>query len=161
MYYMRNRSKLERARELILDIKKEYNLTSEDLKKLVEEISFPVEIFNERLTVFEAVVKYLKEEKNLSLHNIAKFLKRDERNIWGVYNNSIKKYQKRLIIKETEIEIPVSVFNNKLSALECIVQYLHDNLKLKFSQIAILLHRDQRTIWTSYSRAKEKHAKQR
>jgi len=161
MYYMKDRNKIEKARELLLYIKKKYNLTTDELKNLIEEVSFPAEIFNDKITVLESVVKYLREEKNFSLHNISNFLKRDERNIWGIYNKSSKKYPKRFIVKESEFEIPISIFDSKLSALESLAVYLHDKLNLKFSQIAILLHRDQRTIWTSYSRAKEKYAKQR
>ena len=158
---MKERKELVKVKELILDIKRKYNLTSDDLRGLIEEISLPIEIFNEKLTVLESVVKYLKEEKGISLHNIADLTKRDERNVWGIYDKSNKKYPKRFIIKKSELEIPISIFESELSALESIVYYIHDKLNLKFSQIAILLHRDQRTIWTSYSRAKEKYAKQR
>jgi hypothetical protein len=163
MYHsaMRNKNGLEKARELLLDIKKKYNLTFDDLKSLIEDVSFPVEIFNKKLTVLESIVKYLKEEKSFSLHKISNLVKRDERNIWWIYNKARKKYPKKFIIKEVKLWIPVSVFNTELSALECVVYYLHDKLNLKFSQIAGFLSRDQRTIWTSYSRAREKYAKQR
>ena len=158
---MGNKNRLEKARELLLDIKRKYNLTFNDLKELTEEISFPVKIFNDELTVLESIVKYLREEKNLSFHNIANFLKRDERNIWGIYNKTKKKYSKKFVVEKSELEIPVSIFNDKLSALESLVYYLHDELNLKFSQIAKLIHRDQRTIWVSYSRARKKYVKQK
>ena len=158
---MGNKNRLEKARELLLDIKRKYNLTFNDLKELTEEISFPVKIFNDELTVLESIVKYLREEKNLSFHNIANFLKRDERNIWGIYNKTKKKYSKKFVVEKSELEIPVSIFDHKLSALESLVYYLHDELNLKFSQIAKLIHRDQRTIWTSYSRARKKYVKQK
>lgn len=52
----------------------------------------PTEIFqNGNLSILESLVKYLKESSNLSLTEIALILKRDPRNIWKVYNNSIKK----------------------------------------------------------------------
>ena len=45
---------------------------------------------------------------------------------------------------------------NNLSILESIVRYLKDIRNLKFSHIAIFLNRDQRNIWTLYSRSKKK-----
>jgi len=58
--------------------------------------------------------------------------------------------------KEEEIAIPVSIFNEKLGMLESASLYLKDELKLSFGQIAKLLERDYKTIWTSYSKAKKK-----
>jgi hypothetical protein len=52
----------------------------------------PVSIFNKpKLSPFEAIVKYLKEEKGLNYHKIGEILNRDERNIWTVYNRVKKK----------------------------------------------------------------------
>ena len=56
--------------------------------------------------------------------------------------------------------IPVSVFQDrKVSALEAIVFYLVEVKKLTKHQIANLINRDYRTIWTVYSRANKKHVK--
>ena len=46
---------------------------------------------NNELTIFEALVKYLKEEKSFNFHEISLLLNRDERNIWTVYKNTLKK----------------------------------------------------------------------
>ena len=46
---------------------------------------------NTKLTIFEAFVKYLKEEKGLTYHQIGLLLGRNERNIWTVYNRGKKK----------------------------------------------------------------------
>ena len=52
----------------------------------------PVSIFRkEKLSPFEAIVKYLKEEKKLNYHQIGALLNRDERNIWTVYSRARKK----------------------------------------------------------------------
>jgi predicted DNA-binding protein (UPF0251 family) len=40
--------------------------------------------------------------------------------------------------------------------LEAIVCYLKEILRLRFSEIAELLNRDQRTIWVTYANAKKK-----
>ena len=56
-------------------------------------VNIPSYIFKDRkLSVLEAIVKYLKEERQLSYHEIAVLLKRDDRTIWTVYNRVKKKY---------------------------------------------------------------------
>ena len=44
-----------------------------------------------KLTVFEALVRHLKDDLDMSFHEIGNLLDRDERNIWTVYNRSKKK----------------------------------------------------------------------
>ena len=61
-------------------------------KILENEQLIPVSIFKKpRLSPFEAIVKYLKEEEKLTYRQIGKLLNRDERNIWTVYNRAKKK----------------------------------------------------------------------
>jgi len=58
---------------------------------------------------------------------------------------------------KTEISLPLSMFKDRrVGMLEQTVVYLKDSEELKFSQIAKLLNRDQRTIWVTYHKAKEK-----
>jgi len=55
--------------------------------------------------------------------------------------------------------IPTSIFHDReLSFAETIIEYLHEQQKLKFSEIAALLNRDERNIWTLYRRANEKRS---
>jgi len=54
-----------------------------------------------------------------------------------------------------ETSIPLSIIKNN-SSLEAIVLYLKDVSKMRYSQIAQLLNRDQRTIWVTYANAKKK-----
>jgi hypothetical protein len=55
------------------------------------------------------------------------------------------------------INIPTFVFKDRdLAALEAVVVYLKDSLGYNYAQIAKLLNRDDRTIWTTYKRAKQK-----
>ncbi|HLC58046.1 MAG TPA: hypothetical protein VJH95_05715 [Candidatus Nanoarchaeia archaeon] len=57
--------------------------------------------------------------------------------------------------------IPISIFNTKeLSSLEAISKYLHEELHLKFSQIAQLTNRNPRTVWSAYQSSKTKHPSQ-
>ena len=67
-----------------------------------------------------------------------------------------------MYIKEDarSIVIPSSIFQDRdLSVLEAIVEYFKEKKKMKYSQIARLLNRNDRTIWTAYKRAKEKRLK--
>jgi predicted transcriptional regulator len=55
------------------------------------------------------------------------------------------------------IDIPSFVFKDRtLSVLEVMVEYLKDNKGMKFHEIALIINRDDRTVWTVYRRAKLK-----
>jgi hypothetical protein len=62
-------------------------------------------------------------------------------------------------IKELSPEIPISIFNKKLSSLETIVKYLKENLGLTYHDIALLTGRDERNIWHTYNESLKKHNK--
>ena len=56
-----------------------------------------------------------------------------------------------------EVLISSSVFKDRsVSVLEVLVEYLKDKKNLSFHQIAMLLNRNDRTIWTVYNRTKTK-----
>jgi hypothetical protein len=65
-------------------------------------------------------------------------------------------------LKEDEIEfnetpISTSIFQDRsLSVLESIVRYLKDEKEFTNKEIAQLLNRDERTIWTVYDRVRKK-----
>ncbi len=122
----------------------------------------PVAVLADRqLSVFEAVVAYLKDERKLSYRQIALLTNRNDRTIWTVYSRAGKK---RAVvgreIRETGRKvhsIPISIFQNRKAAvLEAISVYLRDVAGLTYHEIAVLTNRDDRTIWTVYSRAKKK-----
>ena len=145
-------------RELYSRLKLKYDKL-EILSSLDEEIFIPCSIFNKKLSSLEAISKYLFENKNLSLKKISKLLNRSNRNIWNAYNKSKKKFSKKLVVKES-ILLPISILRNlDFTLLENIVCYLKENLELSYHQIAVLLQRDDRTIWTVYQRARKKNAK--
>ena len=55
--------------------------------------------------------------------------------------------------------VPSSIFLDRgLAPLESISEYLKDEKGLTYHEIAVLVGRDDRTIWTCYSRAKKKRA---
>jgi len=59
--------------------------------------------------------------------------------------------------KSEFIDIPVAILQDRnVAILESLAEYLHAEKNMKYSEIAILLNRDQRTIWTVCNRAKKK-----
>lgn len=55
------------------------------------------------------------------------------------------------------VPIPSFIFKDRnIAVLECLVEYLHERHKLTFHEIAQLINRNDRTIWTVYHRAKQK-----
>lgn len=84
---------------------------------------------------------------------------RNKSPIVATYKNSVSKFNKRLDTK-SDFFVPISVFSNlKLSILESIVKYLKEESKLTYHNIAVLLKRDDRTIWTIYNRSLKKYVK--
>jgi hypothetical protein len=65
--------------------------------------------------------------------------------------------QKAVLENPSGIKIPLSVFRDRnVAVLECITEYLKEELDMSYHDIAVLLNRDDRTIWTSYNRTKKK-----
>jgi len=92
----------------------------------------------------------------MSYHEIGELLGRDERTIWTAYKKAKEKQPEPITIKEIEIYLPLPMINNnKFTILESIILYLKEK-GMKYSKIAGLLSRDQRNIWTIYSRAVKK-----
>ena len=120
------------------------------------ELFIPLSIFNKKLSSLEVISKYLFENENLSLKSISNLLNRSNRNIWNSYDRSKKKFPKKLLVKES-ILLPISILKNlDFTLLENIILYLKETLELSYHEIAVLLHRDDRTIWTVYNRLKKK-----
>jgi len=56
--------------------------------------------------------------------------------------------------------IPTMIFKDRrLAVLESIVAYLKENKGMQYHEIAEMLNRDQRTIWTVYQRTLKKRTK--
>ena len=118
----------------------------------------PASIFSTpKLSSLEIIVKYLKEEHDFSYHEIALMLNRNDRTIWATYNNSKKKHLPKLYANQTIFFIPVSIFKQReFGVLELICEYFKDELNFSYHEIAVLVNRNDRTVWTTYSRAKKK-----
>lgn len=55
-----------------------------------------------------------------------------------------------------ELNIPLSVFSTSLPAAEALCQYLIEEKKLSYPEIARLLHRNRKNIWATGQRAKKR-----
>ncbi|MBT3720588.1 hypothetical protein HN789_04690 [archaeon] len=162
---MTNKEKLQDLKKYISSVysKKERSLILSAInnyeKKLVKksEIQIPVSIFSQTLTPFETIVKYLYENHSLNFSKIGKFLGKDRQVIWLTYKRSTQKKIEKFSEKESKYFIPLTnLFSKNLSIAELVVFYLKKNIGLKNIQIASLLKRDSKTIWTHYSRALKK-----
>ncbi len=144
-------------KELLLDEFEEYLKN----KFHTTELQIPISIFDDLLTPFESITKYLKE-RGYGFSEIGKLLKKDRRVIYSTFSRASKKHPSLSKVQEDCIHIPLTYFNiEDLSVAEIIVFYLRENLSLKFSEIAKQLNKDQRNIWTLYHRAKKKRGGQK
>ena len=150
----------EKFKKLYEELKKKYGAAEVISKAEEKDILIPTGIFNKKLSPLEAISKYLRENVKFSNRKIGESLNRSEKTIWQAYNSSKKKYPKQLEIVETKYVIPISkMANRKFSAFESIVDYLKTKFELSYHEIAVLLDRDDRTIWTIHHRAKTKRGK--
>ena len=128
-------------------------------KQITNSVNIPIYIFRDRsLSVLEVMVEYLKDKLKLNYHEIAVLTNRDDRTIWTCYYRAKKKREKTIIEPpKTLVSVPVWVFQDRsLSVLEVLVKYLKEKLEMTYHEIAVLINRDDRTIWTCYNRSKKK-----
>ncbi|MFA5952960.1 MAG: hypothetical protein WC812_00005, partial [Candidatus Pacearchaeota archaeon] len=150
--------------EVILEkLSDKHNILKSEILKILKSseknnYEIPLGIFSRDLGALESVVKYLKENLKMSYKEISEKLNRDERTIWNVYANAIKKSKKVFSFDSNNLEkVPLSIFDNKnLTILESLIIYLKDKRNLKYTEISKLIDRDQRNVWTVYTRAKHK-----
>lgn len=118
----------------------------------------PISAVSDRtLAPLESIALFLKSQ-GLTNHQIAQAIGRDDRTIWTVINRAQKKRIKnqKPFLSVSDINIPLLIFHNReVSALEAIAHFLHD-IGYTYHQIAELLQRDDRTIWTSVKRYETK-----
>jgi hypothetical protein len=141
---------------LIEEIQKKYNITKEELLDLIDENkleSIPAGIFAKNLGGLEAICKYLKENRGMSYVEIARLLNRDQRTIWTAYKKASKKVSERIEINENDTLLPLSYLGNReYTIIESSIIYLKEK-GFRYVEIARLLNRDQRNIWSTYQKA--------
>ncbi len=150
-------NKREMVRTITEKLKEKYKVSKKEILEVIkEELCIPVTIFSKKLGALESITKYMKENLNMNYREIGKELGRNERTIWTAYKKATEKQKGPFEMKKAGIMLPISTFENKeLTVLESVIVCLKER-GLKFSEIAELLERDQRNIWTAYSRAKRK-----
>ncbi len=88
------------------------------------------------------------------------FSKQDKIELISHFVEELKKIHnitEQEIFGKREIHIPAGIFaSDALSSLEAIVKYLKEELKLRFSKIARLINRSNKTIWATYHNAVKK-----
>jgi len=155
-------NKKEAFNFVLEELRKKYELSRTETIEILEEKrnEIPVTIFSKKLGALESLAKYMKENLGMTYHEIAQVTARNDRTIWASYKKALEKQKAPIEIKETTIYIPVSILNNrKLTILEAVIVYLKKK-GLRYSEIiARLLDREQRNVWTIYSRAVKKLAK--
>ena len=146
--------------ETIQTLQKQHQIPPQQIKHLVKEqkiIQLPSYIFTKKLSALESIVKYLKEEKKLSNHEIGQLLNRNDRTIWTTYRNAQQKNKEALQTKKILFTIPLNLFKERtLSILETLVKYLKEQYEMNYHDIGQALERNERTIWTVYQRGKKK-----
>jgi len=133
-----------------------------DTHKIIGKVEFslPSSIFrNRNLSFLESIVVYLKELQRLRYADIARLTNRDRRNIFSLYERACKKLKDKPFIvdeKPPVFYIPISVVQDRsLSIMEIVVEYLL-SLGLRNSEIANLLARSPKTIYTVHARVNAK-----
>ena len=108
---------------------------------------------NRKLGILESVVKYLKEN-DLTYHEIAEILNRNDRTIWATYSKACKKYKEKFQISTESATINPNIFSNRDQApLEALIKHLKDR-GMSLKQISIALNRSYKTIWLTYNKKK-------
>lgn len=148
--------KIELISHFISELRKLHDVTEQEIlgKK---EACIPIHVFgNDSLSSLEAIVKYLKEKLRLKFSKIGKLLNRSSKTIWTTYHNAARKMPSSFDDVPSDVSIPVSTFADRsYSTLESVVGYIKD-LDYSNHEIALMLHLDDRTIWTVYDRVKKK-----
>lgn len=161
----RDSARLDAEKQLLgsLEILRNEGYSEDEILKLIkkQKEGIPVNIFsNDELSCLESITKFLKENKNLTFSEIASLLNRDHRTIWTTYSNAVKKKKELFIVSDSEHYIPFEIFTDRrIGVLENICLYLKNKHNLSYHQIAVLLRRNDRTIWTSYQKARGKTKK--
>ena len=135
------------------------NLANKLLKVTVkEEVKVPLSVFkNDYLSSLETIVKYLRENLLLSFKQIGSLTNRNPIALAVTYRNAKRKLESKFVEEISPYSIPVSILQDRnLSVLENVASYLKDTFGLTYHKVAILLNRNDRTIWTVYQRAKKK-----
>ncbi len=144
---------------ILEELTEKYGVDKEKIKKILTEsteIKIPLSIFNTRLGALESLSLYLKEKRKLRFTEIGSMINRKDKTIWTAYHNA-KNKKIDIFVEQNNLLIPLEALQHKeLTIFESLILYLKDKVGLKYNEIAKQLRRNQRNIWTMYSRASKK-----
>ena len=171
--YSLDKKELKELLESAKKTRSETGLKKDISSQESQELTFPISILStKKISSLEAIVKYLRENKRLSYKKIGLLLHRNSRTLAVTYSVAKRKYPSMFppeidaMIANSENEdtknsitqnnrLPFTIFDNSLSILESICHYLSTQNN-SYSEIARLLSKDPRTIWTVCKRAEKK-----
>lgn len=123
-------------------------------------LSVPASIFSLELSPLQTLVAFLHEVNRQEFKEIAHMINRSYRAVWGAYKQACSDSATTGVVWQNYFDctyyVPVRSFNDKLSISESVVTYLKSTNGLRIADIARLLKKDQRTVWTVENRAKKK-----
>ncbi|MGM5487616.1 MAG: hypothetical protein ACQESG_01575 [Nanobdellota archaeon] len=152
---LKDRSLLPKLKKHLLSLPKEQLVDMLLDMAPEEELGIPLSIFQSRLSVLQALVLYLRDHRDYKNKDIAEMLDRSSQVIWSTYNNARKQGVTLDIEPEPSVPLQACIRKNR-TVLEGIVSYLREERGMRYSEIAPLLNRNERTIWTVYRRAQQK-----
>ncbi|MBT3463435.1 hypothetical protein HN789_05325 [archaeon] len=141
----------------LASLKEKYHLDKEIKASLNDKKEYekylPGSIFNKELGIFESIVKFLHENRNLSFKEISKLTYRSPNNCAVTYKKAKKKYFPKLNSDYIH-KIPIGSFSKNYTCFESVCLFFKESMN--YHEIAVILNRDDRTIWTTYNRAIKK-----
>ena len=105
-------------------------------------------------TKFKIIKFLLSHEAAMSEREIASILKRNPGPVGVIYRTAKSKFLPSLDVS-SQVTIPLTIFSKNLTVFESVIAYLKA-IGFSFRKISLLLKRDYKTVWTTYSRAKKK-----
>ena len=139
------------------------SLSSQEKQEIFNEVlkqdkqGVPISVFKSKLSGLELIVKYLKDDQNLSFKEISNTLNRKLSTIYNTYAKLKTKFSGSLDISDSSIIIPLDIFSDrKYSILESMVNHLLQ-LNLPIKKISSLLNKKESTIRTIIRRYKIKN----
>lgn len=150
----RENKELTKAVSLVMDVVKRNNSLGDSeavplLYKIIRGEKY--EIKDELINSLTALIKGVKEEYSLDEESLIEMFVDTLGKRYGLNKKVVKKLGGRI-----STHVSLSIFSTELGALEALVKYMKENLKMDYSEISEQLGRDYKTVWTAYSMANEK-----
>lgn len=149
-------------KNLLSSLEKQHGIHSKDVLRFLiankeSVVRIPVSIFRQGLSPLQSVVKHLIEDHAYTYSEVSKLLNRDPRTIWNTYKSALRIKPEPFTEEKTSFYVELSIFKDRsLSFLENLCFHMKENYSLTYHKIAVLLGKNDRTVWTVYKRAEKK-----